>query len=179
MWVNLKLYHNSVYFCQSTGEQFWLGSHNLPPFLHRCPCKTLKTHNASCLLVPGLLSRTHPICVNWIPSCSLYVVGHPESHYLNSGQWASQCCCFPLQQRVTLILWSPAKTPLTQVRNRCNCCRDLSQMDFILLSNKYIYIYSISRFWISEVCIYATYRRKRNVWIHASKWDVCLLFQQV
>lgn len=72
-----------------TREQFWWGSHNLPPSFHWCPCKTLKTHNASSLSVPGTLLRAHPICVNWIPSCSLHVVGHPESHYWNSGHRAS------------------------------------------------------------------------------------------
>lgn len=64
-------------FCKPTGERFWLGSPNPPASSHWCPCNTLKTHNASCLFVPGLLLRTHPICVNWIPSCPSYVCGGP------------------------------------------------------------------------------------------------------
>lgn len=64
-------------FCKPSGERFWLGSPNPPPSSHWCPYNTLKTHNASCLFVPGLLLRTHPICVNWIPSCPSYVCGGP------------------------------------------------------------------------------------------------------
>lgn len=72
------------------------GSHNLPASFHWCPCKTLKTHKASSLFVPRSQLRGHPICVKWIPSCSLYVVGHPESHYWNLRYH------FPLQEKAIL-----------------------------------------------------------------------------
>lgn len=153
----MKLFPNSVYFyslfhdvCLPTnpvGCSFDGGHITYPASFHWCPCKTLKTHNAPSLFVRGSPLRAHPICVNWIPSCSLHVAGHPESHYWNFGDRAGLCYFTPEGHSDFAVSCLNCRD--TDV----NCCRQIIffQMDLILLWNCDKYEVSLTRLFVFGV----------------------------